>query len=362
MIKVSRKFKSILLSGVLASQVLPLAGCGNQNSDEGYTPTEYAVGEHHLIDVGCSFNMLPGKNGMYGLTAPDGYVVTDYDYDKTDYFQYDDYVYENVVPVTVKNPNNIGTPLEDTKEHDNTYEAGEHVLVDIDRSFNFSIGKDAQVFHLSAPTGYSILDYDYDKTDAFEFENITFVNNQEVKVDDVNQFGKPVESVDEKDTSNTYDVGEDMMVVIHRGFNPLFGKDEMKEVESIPGYKVIDYDYDKTDFFEFETIVYQNIVPVIVSDDREIGEPLEEVKESAYSDGCYETGEHVLVDINRNVNVLTGDDGTKEIISSEGYSVLDYDYDKNDSFEFETFVYVNNQPVEVQNSNDFGKVYQKTRD
>lgn len=362
MIKVSKKFMRTLLSGVLAFQILPLAGCSSQNSDEGYTPTEYAAGEHQLIEVDRSFNMLAGKNGLYGLIAPEGYAITDYDYDKTDVFEYNDYVYENVVPVTVKNPNNIGIPVENVEEQDDIYETGEHVLVDIDRSFNILIGKDDQVFHLFAPAGYSVLDYDYDKTDAFEFENVTYVNNQAVRVDDINQFGEPVEKVDEKDSTNTYDVGEDMMVVIHRGFNPFFGKNEMKEVESIPGYKVIDYDYDKTDSFEFETIVYQNVVPVTVANDGEIGVPSVSVESEEHSDGYYDTGEHVLVDINRNVNILSGYDGTKQISSIDGYTVLDYDYDKNDSFEFETFVYVNDQPVEVQNSNEFGKVYQKTRD
>ena len=37
------------------------------------------------------------------------------------------------------------------------------------------------------------------------------------------------------------------MVVLNRNFNPFFGKDEMKEVPNIPGYVVVDYDYDKTD-------------------------------------------------------------------------------------------------------------------
>ncbi len=42
-----------------------------------------------------------------------------------------------------------------------------------------------------------------------------------------------------------------------------------------------------------------------------------------------------------------------------GYEVLDYDYDKNDDFEFETFVYVNTEAVIVSDPDDFGKVYMK---
>lgn len=359
MLKVSKKFKSLALAGLLSLCIIPVNGCSSNNSNEGYEPTEYAEGEHQIVSVEKSFDPFFGKNGTYGLEAPEGYKITDYDYDKTDYFGFDDYTYENVVPVEVLNPNNIGTPLEETEEVSEVYESGEHVIVDIKRGFNPFFGKGDQVFHLTAPEGYDVLDYDYDKTDSFEFVNITYVNNQQVKVNDINQFGEVVDKVESKEQGNTYDVGTDFMVVLNRSFNPLFGKDEMKEVPSIPGYVVVDYDYDKTDSFEFETIVYKNIVPVVVENENEIGVPVSPVEEDTHSDGIYDEGEHVLVDIDRNLNFLTGYSGTKEVTSPDGYEVLDYDYDKNDDFEFDTIVYSNDESVSVSDSNDFGKVLKK---
>lgn len=360
MIRISKRFSRSLIAGALVFQIVPMTGCASKVS---YEQQEYDIGTHQIIEVDRSFNPLFGKDGLYGLTAPDGYIIKDYDYDKTDSFEYSDFVYENITPVEVGNPDELGVPVEEVSRQDDVYEAGEHVLVDINRNFNLWIGKDDQVFHLTAPEGYSVLDYDYDKTNSFEFENITYANNQAVQVEDINQFGECVSNNNQgKKNSHICDVGEDMMVVIHRGFNPFWGKDEMKEVERIPGYKVIDYDYDKTDTFEFETIVYQNVVPVKIESDTEYGVPLEDVSQDSRDDGCYAPYEHVLVDINRDFNFLLGYEGTKQIDAPEGYEVLDYDYDNNQDFEFETTVYVNNHDVKTDSNHDFGKVYQKTRD
>lgn len=166
MLKVSKKFKSLALAGLLSLCIIPVNGCSSKNSNEGYEPTEYAEGEHQIVSVEKRFDPFLGKNGTYGLEAPEWYKITD---------------------------------------------------------------------------------YDYDKTDSFEFVNITYVNNQQVKVNDINQFGEVVDKVESKKQGNTYDVGTDFMVVLNRNFNPFFGKDEMKEVPNIPGYVVVDYDYDKTD-------------------------------------------------------------------------------------------------------------------
>ena len=106
-------------------------------------------------------------------------------------------------------------------------------------------------------------------------------------------------------------------------------------------------------------IVYKNIVPVVVENENEIGVPVSPVEEDTHSDGIYDEGEHVLVDIDRNLNFLTGYSGTKEVTSPDGYEVLDYDYDKNDDFEFDTIVYSNDERVSVSDSNDFGKVLKK---
>lgn len=358
--KILRKLNGTFFVAIVTSLVLSLSGCTNSN--DGYSETEYAKGEHQIVEVVRDFNPFFGRDGLYGLTAPEGYQISDYDYDKTDNFEFHDYVYENVVPVTVLNPDNIGTPVAEVSEDGTLYEAGRHVIVDINRNFSFLFGKGDQVFHLTAPNGYRVLDYDYDKTDSFEFENITYVNDETVEVSDIHSFGSPATALEERGESSTYDVGEDIMVVIHRGFNPFWGKDEMKEVGQIPGYQVVDYDYDKTDSLEFETIVYQNTVPVVVEVDDTIGTPVEEISSYDHSDGVYDTNEHVLVDINRDFNFLFGYEGTKQVNAPDGYEVLDYDYDMNDSFEFETTVYINTEPVEVSDSNQFGKVYQKTRE
>ena len=151
MLKVSKKFKSLALAGLLSLCIIPVNGCSSKNSNEGYEPTEYAEGEHQIVSVEKRFDPFFGKNGTYGLEAPEGYKITDYDYDKTDYFGFDDYTYKNVVPVEVLNPNNIGTPLEETEEVGDVYESGEHVIVDIKRGFNPFFGKGDQVFHLTAP-------------------------------------------------------------------------------------------------------------------------------------------------------------------------------------------------------------------
>ena len=40
-------------------------------------------------------------------------------------------------------------------------------------------------------------------------------------------------------------------------------------------------------------------------------------------------------------------------MAPDGYDVIDYDYDKNKYYEFETYVYVNNSDVCVDDVNDF---------
>ena len=84
----------------------------------------------------------------------------------------------------------------------------------------------------------------------------------------------------------------------------------------------------------------------------------------------YEVGKPPAIDLplhtdsrlKTDFNFLFGYEGTKQANAPDGYEVLDYDYDMNDSFEFETTVYINTEPVEVSDSNQFGKVYQKTRE
>ena len=49
--------------------------------------------------------------------------------------------------------------------------------------------------------------------------------------------------------------------------------------------------------------------------------------------------DEVLVEINRELDLLYGKVVLKEAPKKDGYYLIDYDYDKNESFEFETYVY-----------------------
>ncbi len=354
-----KKLKKRLIALSLAAQMFVLSGCGKSvdNSEYNHSEQEIAAGEHLILKVDRSYDMFLGKEGKYGLTAPEGYRVLDYDYDYSSStgFQFDDYVFINDEPVIVKNPNNVGIPVNSTKElsEKKIYKPGEHVIVDINRTLSIWFGKNDTTMALSAPVGYEVIDYDYDKTDSLSFENITYANTVDVEVTDINDFGKPVEK---EETKSYYDIGEHKIVAINRSFNPFWGKDEMKSLTAPKGYRIVDYDYDKNESHEFETITYENIVPVIAKDPKEFGTILEgyELEDS-------NIGNHVLVDINRNMSIAFGFEGTERLIAKEGYEVLDYDYDKNEDFEFETTVYANDEEVEVIDPNNFGKVLKKTK-
>lgn len=354
--------RRLILTGMI-SQTVALTACGSNsrisNKDNNINNNEkvYSVGEHMLLGVD-RVSSLVGKSGRYGLTAPDGYVVIDYDYDKTDYFEFNDYVYKNKQEVIVDDFNDFGVPSSNyVIDDDGIYEPGSHVIVDIERKINLSFGKNDEKITLTAPEGYDVLDYDYDKTDTFEFENITYVNKDSVYVDNVNDFGTVVgNDVVNNKTSNYFEIGEHKIVEINRNCNPLLGKNEMKQLIAPDGYRIIDYDYDKTDYFEFETITYENIVPVIVDKENDFGIPDNFNLELINENGEYDVGQHVLVKIDRSFDCWIGYNDTRELTSPDGYDLLDYDYDKNDRFEFETYVYVNNEKVSVTDSNDFGTV------
>lgn len=361
------KRKKRLLALSLALQMLLFSGCGKNvnNSDDGFSEKTLEAGEHLILKVDKDLQFFVGKNEQWGLVAPKGYTIKDYDYDfySEGNHEFHDYVFVNKEPVKVKNPNNIGTPVNsDSKELSGSgvYKAGEHVIVNVDRSVNLLFGKDGETKELKAPVGYDVVDYDYDKVDTFEYENITYANTSEVKVDDFNDFGIPIEDIKIKSHSDGYyDIGEHKLVTVNRNVNVLWGKNETKRIVPPKGYKVVDYDYDKTDSFEFETITYENIVPIKTKKGNEFGTPLVEVSVSYGKE--LDVGEHVLVKIDRNVEVLFGFEGTEELVPLDGYEILDYDYDKNEDFEFETTVYVNNKKVLIDDENTFGKVIEKDK-
>lgn len=364
MLRVSNRLNSLLLSGVVCFSIVPMSGCVKNSKEDEHV---YSTGTHKVISVDRSIDLLWGKDGLYGLKVPDGYKIVDYDYDKTIGFEFEDYLFENDEEVVTSNPDKIGKPTSDDKnlENSNIYKPGEHVITSVNRCYNPFLGKGDTKFHLSAPTGYKILNYDYDysfmgKSSFFNFENITYVNTCEVLVDDINSFGSPVNEIsnDKSIRDNKRDAYQDIVVVLNRNVE-LLGKDGMRQLKNVPGYKIIDYDYDKTGVLSFETIVYQNTVPVSIDKDDDFGTLLEDGKTSDYEDSIYKSGEHVLVDINKDISLLIGYDGSKECSVPDGYTLLDYDYEKNSVTEFETYVYVNDSDVEVQNEDDFGKVVVK---
>lgn len=349
-----------LLVATLTLSTLQACGSSYTYESEDSSAVVYEAGTHSLLEVDRNFSVF-GKSGKYGLTAPDGYRISDYDYDKWDDFEFNDYVYVNDEDVRVTNPDKPGTPVNKSEESD-TYKPGEHVIVDIERSFNPFYGKDDTSFALTAPAGYDILDYDYDKTDIHDFENITYVNNTEITLDDKNEFGTPVDDIvvpSHKD--GNYDIGEHKFVVLTRNLNIFWGKNEKKQIIAPPGYRIIDYDYDKTDTMEFETVTYENIVPVHVDDENTFGVSIDPIEEEVIENNIYKPGQHVLVHIDRNFEFWYGFNGTRELSAPDGYTLLDYDYDKTDDFEFETYVYVNNVDVLVNDVNDFGEVVNQRR-
>jgi hypothetical protein len=340
-----------------------LAGCSNNIDPKISEEVICQPGEHKIVQIDRNLYLFLGKNEKMGLTAPNGYYIVDYDYDITDSFEFQDFVYANRVPVTITNPNEYGIPVDPIEERkDNIYQPGEHVIADVQRSMNLWMGKN-EMKELVPPVGYKVLDYDYDKTDSFEFQTYLYVNEVPVKVDNINNYGTPVEKVETEELER-YEVGQHVVVDIRRNMNLWIGKDELKQITAPAGYKIVDYDYDKTDSFEFETIVYENIVPVDVQNKNELGTPLVEVLES--SDSTYfDVGQHILVEIDRSLNMWIGKNGKERIIDPDGYETIDYDYDKNEDFEFVTRVYSNIVPVTVDSVNNFGtpsdvKVYQKT--
>lgn len=338
-----------ILAFYFSLQAVLISGCGMTVS-EGSHDIYFEAGEHKVVKIQRDLSLFWGKDGRFFLQAPAGYKIIDYDYDKTDGFEFNDFVYVNDGKVFAEDSNDLGNPLEDDEIVDNFYPAGKHVIADVKHSFDFSWGKDDFKMDLSAPLGYGVLDYDYDKYESLEFETITYVNECDVKVSNKDDFGEPNMICDDV-SRDYYEVGEHKIVTVNRNLG-LFGKNETWSIVAPPGYKVIDYDYDKNEALEYETIVYENIVPVSkVKDD--FGIPLVDVFTDSTSE--YEPYQHVLVKVERGFGGY-GFDGTFELQEVDGYEILDYDYDICNSIQFQTYVYANKEKVNVDDANDFGEV------
>ena len=361
-----KKFiKYRILAICMALHTILLSACGSNvtNNSSNSKNKEYEPGEHILLEVDRNYNPFWGKNKKFSLESPKGYKIIDYDYDKTENFEYNDYVYVNKDKVFAKDSNDFGTVINDNSNSNESdkdiYGIGEHIIVNVDRSFNPFWGKNDVKTDLKAPAGYNIIDYDYDKTENFEFETITYANNDDVKVETKEDFGTPLNNI-KKDDKDYYDIGEHKIVTVNRNINLLFGKNETKSITAPLGYKVIDYDYDKTENFEFETILYENVVPVTKSE-NDFGTPIEEIENNNSNSNVYDIGEHVLVKIVRDLNLFIGYNGKAELEGIDGYELLDYDYDKNENFEFQTYVYVNNKKIKADDINTFGNVIEEEK-
>ncbi|MBO5096366.1 MAG: hypothetical protein J6B98_05780 [Bacilli bacterium] len=333
-------------------------GCSKKDSE---TQTDqlpnqtyiYNEGEHLLASVDKTENWILGKDGKYGLLAPDGYKIKDYDYDYYCLHDFDSFVFENDVKIMTSNPNNIGNPLEAEEKNSNIYMPGEHVIADVKKDIDYPWGIDGTLT-LTAPDGYEILDYDYDKGEIMYWLTTTYVNSSDVVVNDINDYGVPIDKI-YKNEKDYYDIGEHKIVKIIRGYDGFLGKTGFRKVDIPSGYKVVDYDYDYNNdddnIYEFETIVFTNTVPV-TKNGNDFGIPLENILTSTTSN-VYEPGDHIVVYIERLPEFIPFT-GTKLMTCPDGYDLLDYDYDKTFGLSFNVYVYVNNTRVEAQNPIEFG--------
>ena len=126
------KFKLVNITIATLLTTTLLSSC--KAAEEEYKETVYEPGTHQISEVKRSVDLLIGKEGKLGLTAPQGYKVIDYDYDKFQSLEYQDFLYVNEEPVSVTNPNDFGTSLEIINHSENTYLPGQHIIADISRN------------------------------------------------------------------------------------------------------------------------------------------------------------------------------------------------------------------------------------
>lgn len=327
---------------------------------QGESEANYEAGSHMVLKIDRSFVPV-SESKQIGLVAPEGYRIIDYDYDRWQLFEFNDLVYINDEEVYVTDPDSLGNPTTPAVSSEEV-QPRDHVIVTIDKKFGL-IGQEDITFAIDTHLGYKVLDYDYDKTVVSEFENITYANRVPVTYSDVNEFGNSVSEIEvNTHEDGVYGVGEHVIVSIVKEANPWWGKDEMKQIVAPKGYRIVDYDYDKTEFSEYETITYENVVPVVARNKDSFGVPLEETLDVVEDNLEYESYTHVLVRIDRNMHIGIGDDGTRQLVAPDGYELLDYDYDINDDFEFETYVYINNKKVYLEDTNGFGTVIEEDKE
>lgn len=343
----------LFLAGIMASSFLSSDKNKLPELDSEIINTVYDTGAHVVLKVERLGARLR-TNQRFALENINGYRIIDFDYDRYGGSQFHDTVYANDREMCVSVADNFGKPT--TDEEKNDLDAFKHVIVDISRASSLC-GKDSVSFALDAPVGYDVIDYDYDNTRISEYETITYRNNVEVTCEDRDDFGNPVgEVIVNEHSDGCYDVGEHRIVTIKKEVNPWYENEEMKQVIAPKGYRIIDYDYDKSNFSGHETIVYENVVPVYCVYKSQFGTPINPVNDNLDCISEYEPFTHVLVKIVRNQNKKSLYSGTREFVAPDGYELLDYDYDINEDFEFETYVYINNKKIYLDDTTNFGSV------
>lgn len=74
-----------------------------------------------------------------------------------------------------------------------------------------------------------------------------------------------------KEDEHVYSTGTHEVISVDRSIDLLWGKDGLYGLKVPDGYKIVDYDYDKTIGFEFETYVYVNDSDVEVQNEDDFG-------------------------------------------------------------------------------------------
>ena len=181
------------------------------------------------------------------------------DYDKYESLNFETITYVNECDVKFSNKDDFGEPnmiCDDVSR--GYYEVREHKIVTITRNFGL-FGKN-DTWSIVAPHGYRVIDYEYDKNKALEYETIVYENI--VAVSKV----KGVSLVDVFiDSSLEYEPFQHVLVKVERGFGG-YGFDGTFELQEVDGYEILDYDYDVSNSIQFQTYVYANKEKVSVTD------------------------------------------------------------------------------------------------
>lgn len=215
----------------------------------------YQVGEHNLIETNKNITSLKPKSFKKDLNSPPGYKVVDYDYEKNIAYYIENILYKNTKIIDTESINEFGTPkTQNQNDKNNIYAPHKHQIVEYNVKFELHTKKH-QLKVLTAPEGYEITKYNYEKNNEIVSEIILYENTVPVEKDKENDFGKPLVEITK---NNDYiEVKDQKLAVININKNLIF-KNRKKKLTTPPNYKIIDYDYNRTFDEEVETILYEN--------------------------------------------------------------------------------------------------------